>query len=683
MFENTLFKRNSQNGAALLVIDDALLTIHEQPDTDPLQLITALVAALRPLKNADADEAVQRWQYLNELLLAQPQFRISLRNAVVRLLASRHQVSFYTESGLLPNSGFFSELNRKLMHKLLPEPSDDTDLRNCLNRVFSRSDDDNWITAVPTEERHAFWQLLEIHATDDIASLQIILEQMIESLLVLSHRICAMGLEPELIRAYPRLRDNESPFIAMNIELIDFIADFRRGLNGETDYDDGSHLLVLLEQCVETVRKAHHSSSRLGTSMPLSFLLTRLSQHLERLRLLIQVLTVRFRPDAPEELVQCWTEFLLDALSGERRHNSVSHHFSNLLSMMALRITDNAAHTGEHYIANNAQEWRNMLRQAAGAGFFIAVLALLKILSGNWHLGATAQAWLNALLYAGGFAIIYMLHFIIATKQPAMTAATLAGSISQTRGRLREIEKIVDLIVDTFRSQLAAIAGNIGVGFPLAILVSLALDNYFGAHVVAQEKALHLLSDLNPIHSLALFHAAIAGVWLFVTGLVSGYLDNRAAYAQLNLRIAQLPWLRKLAGERGATATGEYIADNAGGLGGNIFFGLMLGLTPLFGAILDLPLDIRHIAFSSANLGYALTALDFVNVPLSMLLWAVCGLVLVGMTNLGVSFALALWVAMRSRKVSMHMLAPVLPRLLHRMRQQPRSFLFPPATDTL
>ena len=94
MFENKLFKRNSQNGeAALLAIDDALLAIHEQQDTDPLQLITALVAALRPIKNADADEAVQRWQHLNQLLLAQPQLRTSLRNTVVRLLASRHQVS--------------------------------------------------------------------------------------------------------------------------------------------------------------------------------------------------------------------------------------------------------------------------------------------------------------------------------------------------------------------------------------------------------------------------------------------------------------------------------------------------------------------------------------------------------------------------------------------------------------
>lgn len=664
----------------LVNIDDALRAIAtDSPDCDPLLSITTLVQALRPRKHGDIADAVQRWQHMNALLAAMPDYRQSLRHIVVKLLASRHQVSFYTESGLLPNSGFFSELNRKIAHKFLPEPCDNSDLRSCISRIFSRNDDDTWITAIPAEQRQTFWALLEIHTSEDVESLHIIIEQMIESLLVLSHRICAMGLEPEMVRAYPRLRDNESPFIAMNIELINFIADFRLTLNGETSLDDGSHLLVLLDQCVETVKKAHHSSMRLGTSMSLSFLLTRLSQHLNRLQLLIRVLTVRFRPESPDELVQCWTEFLSESLEGERTQNSISQHFSNLLSMMALRITDNAARAGEHYIANNAQEWRDMLWKAGGAGVFIAALALLKILSGNLHLGATAQSWLNAMIYAGGFAIIYTLHFIIATKQPAMTAATLADSISQTRGRLREIEKIVDLVVDTFRSQVAAIAGNILIAFPLAILLSIGLDIHSGAHIVPPEKALHLLADLNPLRSLALFHAAIAGVWLFLTGLVSGYFDNRAAYAQLNLRIAQLRWLRTCIGQRGATATGDYIANNAGGLGGNIFFGLMLGLTPLFGSILGLPLDIRHIAFSSANFGYAITALDF-HVPFILLISSLCGLVLVGVVNLGVSFTLALWVAMRSRKVSMHMLAPVAPRLWRRLREHPKSFLFPTAT---
>ena len=38
--------------------------------------------------------------------------------------------------------------------------------------------------------------------------------------------------------------------------------------------------------------------------------------------------------------------------------------------------------------------------------------------------------------YALGFVLIYLLHFTIATKQPAMTAQTIAGAVSEI-GRAR------------------------------------------------------------------------------------------------------------------------------------------------------------------------------------------------------------------------------------------------------
>jgi site-specific recombinase len=103
----------------------------------------------------------------------------------------------------------------------------------------------------------------------------------------------------------------------------------------------------------------------------------------------------------------------------------------------------------------------------------------------------------------------------------------------------------------------------------------------------------------------------------------------------------------------------------------------MLGLTPAAGALLGLPLDIRHVAFSSANLGYALAATDFAP-PAGMLARACAGVALIGLINLAVSFGLALWVAMRSQGIGVARLAPVLPRLAARLRREPRSFLAPP-----
>ena len=661
-------------GAPGVAIASALQAMVDSPHGDPLMQIAALITSVRPRRRRDFDDARQRWQYMDELLTLTPVYRYALREALLRLFFTHRQVTFYADSGLLPNSGFYSELSRKLLQKWLPEPRNTQELRTCVDVLFSRADDEEWIAEIPMEERRRFWQLLEIHNTENVAAFHNIVEQMLAASLVLSHRICAMGLEPELLRVYPRLSAAESPFIAMNIELIQFVTGTRRGRVDAVN--DSAHLFVLIEQCMDVVKRARLASARLGTSLVLSFLLTRLTQHLERLRLLLQVVNVSFRPDTSRELTESWTNFLHDALSGERQHNSIRKHFVNLASILALRITDNAARTGEHYIASNRREWLTMLRRAGGGGFFIALLALLKAYSYNLGLPPSAQAWLNGILYAGSFAIISMLHLVIATKQPAMTAATLASNISQTHGRLREVEEIVDLMVDTGRSQLAAIAGNIMVAFPVAVLIDIALEIHSGGPLLTPKQALYLLQDLDPLHSRVILHAAIAGIWLFATGLVSGHLDNRAACLQHDKRVAQLPWLVAIVGQRRATTAGKYLLNNAGALGGNMFLGLMLGLTPMFGAILGLPLDIRHVALSSANVGYALSTMNF-TVSAWTLLSALIGLALVGLINLGVSFALALAMAMRSRQMSFWHLAPVLPRLWQRWRQHPRSFFLP------
>lgn len=665
---------NDKTKAAIIT---ALQNMVADQKTDPLILIEQLLNALRPPRHRLVKDAEVYWCFALQLLRDDETLRNALRRVAFKLFASRRLVSFFTDAGLLPDTGFFSELNRIFVHKILPEVRDTTEFRACVAYLFPRQSDHLWMSSISDESRRAIWTMLSLHAVEDPSAFNALMMDMLEGTVILSHRIAAMGLSPHLIRVYPRLRDIESPYVAMNIELVKFIEAFHAALNNKGEMDDGAHLFVLLKQCNDVARQIHTISSRLGTSMELSFLLARMKQHLERLELLLNMLVVRENSKSSDSLTSRWTDFILNAMAGERQRNSLSHHFSELLSILALRVTDNAAHTGEHYIANTRPEWFSMLWNAAGAGVLIAFLALLKIFGGGLTITPLAHAWLNAIIYASGFAVIYMLHFVIATKQPAMTAATLASKISNSSGRLRDKEKIVDLMVDTFRSQLAAIAGNIMVAFPLAILILLLAHDMTGHSLISAEKANHMLHDLRPLASPSLFYAAVAGVWLFVSGLLSGYLDNRAAYMQLSPRIAQLHWLQRLLGQKGAQRVGSYLSEHAGGLGGNIFFGLMLGLTPVLGAWFGLTLDIRHIAFSSANVGYAMVALDFA-VFIPLLISAVSGVLLIGLVNLSVSFALALWVAMLSRNLSFWLLAPVMPLFFRRLRSYPGSFFLPP-----
>ena len=75
-----------------------------------------------------------------------------------------------------------------------------------------------------------------------------------------------------------------------------------------------------------------------------------------------------------------------------------------------------------------------MYKAAAGAGAIIAVMATLKTLAARVTLAPLMQAFVYSMNYSLGFVLIHILHFTVATKQPAMTAAALAATVQQRRG---------------------------------------------------------------------------------------------------------------------------------------------------------------------------------------------------------------------------------------------------------
>jgi site-specific recombinase len=258
-----------------------------------------------------------------------------------------------------------------------------------------------------------------------------------------------------------------------------------------------------------------------------------------------------------------------------------------------------------------------------------------------------------------------------------MTANAIAASISEAGGKLRDIEALADLIVRTCRSQIVAILGNVCIAVPLAALIALAVLGMSGESFTSAEKSRHLLAEQSLVHSGAVFYAAIAGVCLFISGLISGYYDNYAAYNRIPERILQLGWPRRLFGEERMRRVAAYIGDNLGALAGNLWFGFLLGGTTLFGQLVGLPIDIRHVAFSSAFVGIAFVGLDFTPDPW-LFAWAALGVAVIGFMNLAVSFALALDVALRSRQVAESQWKILARAVLAHLLRRPRDFFLPP-----
>lgn len=644
-------------------------------------LLADLVAALRP-RRGHPQEAAARLESLCILLEQRPDLATGLREHLVRVVGSRRQAHLYSDTGILDGNGFFSELRQRLGWKLLPPAVNDAHFKDVFGTLFPRADDHDWIAAIADED---WLRLLDaLRNTPDAppaprpagpaAPGERTLRETLEALATLSHRLTALGLDPALVQVYPDIESYESPFLALHDEIARYVRAWRGLLDGaRVQREDARQALVLVAQCRDTLARIRRRSPETGVSIRLTQLLLRLAQTLDRMETLFSLLESR---GTAQRLAAI--RFFKELVAADNRKTSLRDVLSTQTSLLALRVTENAGHTGEHYVTATRSEYFAMFRSGLGAGLVVGFMALLKMLAGKPGLAPVAQAIVYSLNYSLGFMLVHMLHFTIATKQPAMTAARIAASIQEVEAtRERDLGALADLCVNVFRTQFIAIAGNVLLALPTALLLALAWQHATGAALAPPAKADRLLHDLHPLASLALFHAAIAGACLFLAGLVSGYYDNKALHGRIPERLRQRPLLRRLLGEERLDRFAAYIGDNLGALAGNFWFGVMLGSMGTLGFILGLPIDIRHITFSSANLGFALAG-HGLSLPAAAWAWSLAGILGIGLVNLSVSFGLALLVALRARGVTWRQWPRLGGLILARFRCQPLRFFWPP-----
>jgi len=683
------FRRISPELARKKRLEALLTRVSGELADDHVSVWVTLVNTVRPSRVHRTHDAVAALSELTQMLADAPEGRQVLRAALLKLFVDHKQTSLYVSSGLLPSTGFFSETARRISHRLLPDVIEPAYLKDLLTVIFHRKDDEIWVDAVPDEVWLGFFQILlgdGEAAPREGEVLPIALSEMLEALRILSYHVSAIGLDPELVRVDPHLEEVESPFIAQNTEVMAYLKAYRAWwANSETSLDDEAHLGVMLDQCQEVLQRVRKRASRMGTSLTLTFTLERLRQHLDRIHELLELLHELHQTRALVSLLPQAVTFFKQAVRAECRKNRLSDYWSTNVGLLSLRMTDSASKRGEKYITTNRREYFGMILSAALGGLIIAFMSAFKIMLAKQHLPPLTEALCFCLNYGIGFALIHFLGGTVATKQPAMTANAIAASIGEIRGKTRDLENdlenLTSVIVRTVRSQFAAIVGNLGLSIPMSILFSFAFLHFVGASFIDTVKADSLFADVHPL-SGAPFFAGVAGVCLFLSGLIAAYYDNLTAYNRIPERLAQLRWPRRLFGEARAQRFTAYIENNLGALAGNFFFGFLLGGATGLGVLLGLPLDIRHIAFSSAYVGYAAAAYDFA-VPVALIGVTVAGVVLIGVMNLLVSFSLALYVAMRSRGITFAQGRVLSILVLRHFIRHPVDFFFPPrSTET-
>jgi site-specific recombinase len=641
---------------------------------DSLEILIELIRLIRPAKKQK--NSVDITAFI-AFLQGNQSIAQQLSIYVKQVLKNKKCNKILSDAGILQDVDFLFEMKRRIYAKILPnQPQKDT-LEYVLNQVFYRHDDILWVSQIPREQLNALLDVLGFGSIYASVEKKSPLSEMLLSMILISQRICGRAMEPDVIKMVPEFETLESPFVAFEKELLLINEEIKVS---EQHYISSAslsyrQLLVLHKQANQFVDKAFSNSSKYGISLRVNQNLLRIRQQLERLQVLIPLLKVDVEEDKRANTIG----LALLLIKFNCYKNNVRKFFLESTQLISYEITQHTAKTGEHYITESKSEYFTMFIAALGGGFIVGMLCIIKILLSKIDTSYFGHAFLYSINYAFGFIAIYIMGFTLATKQPAMTASALIKSLEEgmkVKGRNRlKHESFALLFARVFRSQFIAFVGNVVMAFPISLLGAWLIDMIFKKNIAAA-KWDTLLTDISPIHSLAILHAAIAGLFLFLSGIISGSVANRGKHNQVYFRIQEHPLLKRAFGKTKTKKLASVYEKKWPGIISNFWFGVFMGTTASVGLFLGLDLDVRHITFASGNLALGIYGANY-HVSQSMLFWGIFGIGVIGAVNFLVSFSLSLGLAFRSRNIPFIELKSITVAVWKHFKRRPWSFFFP------
>ena len=642
---------------------------------DDLELLIDLVQFFRP-EHPNRVGTIDLTEFLT-FLDHNPTFRKELSVYLKQIL---HQKKFnltITDAGILQDVDFFFEVRRRLYAKILPnQPQKDT-LEFVMNQVFYLSSDSVWVTKIPFEQLQQLHQMLEFGSIYDDVEPFTALSELMNAMTLITQRIGGRAMETDVLKMVPEYDGIESPFTAFEKELLMLEERIKMETPHYLTSDDLSYkqLLVFHKQCQEYVDKAFKNSSKYGISLRVNQNLLRIRQQLVRLKVLFPLMVVDSETDIAENAVKMSVQLI----RYNCYKNNVRKFIAESTQLLSYEITQHTAKTGGHYITENRKEYFVMLRNSLGGGLIVGFLCIIKLLLSKVDTSYFGQAFIYSMNYSLGFITIFLLGFVLATKQPAMTAAALARALEEGQKKegnsSQKYGAFAILFARVFRSQFIAFFGNVAMAFPVSMFLIWSFEQIFGNNI-GTAKWEHMLIDISPVHSLAIFHAAIAGLFLFLSGIISGVVSNRDKHNLVYYRIQEHPYLKKTFGKKRTQRFANWYEKNWAGFISNFWFGVFMGSTASVGLFLGLNLDIRHISFASGNLALAIYGSGF-HVSNVMLFWGIFGVGVIGLINFSVSFGLSLGLAFRSRDISIFEIRFVTSAIWSHFKHKPMSFFFP------
>ena len=651
------------------------------PLAEPVQRHLWLIALVGWIRGdgKSVTAALARIDLLLDTLQVRPETREKLRAWWQTLLNTTDGTALLADYGFASRSAFVSELTERIRQKLLPSTPETSDASTLFSLVLSHPFDAQWLAALdePTLARIA--AALQPRASRETdASLPHISQwqgMVLEALTFCTSQVRATGFSPEL-----RLRMSEPmrqarPFHDLARDL-DLLRDAYLASPLHDTHERQTALLQLrerLDACRSAAASVYTHLEAHGISVNLVFQLRQLRERVLRIRALLDCLLSNHPAISTARLLSH-----LVLIGQERR--SVRALMRSNTSLLAAKVAERSSETGEHYITRTRAEYHTMLRHAAGGGAVMSLTTLMKFVVISLGLSAFWSGFYAGLNYALSFILIQLLHWTVATKQPAMTAPAMAAKLKELDAP-GAVESFVDEVTHLVRSQVAAVVGNLALVAPCVLLISGALWLAFGKPMISPAEANHILDSLTLRGPTALF-AALTGVLLFASSILAGWAENWFVLHRLDSALRYNPNITATLGAARAARWAHFMRMHISGLAANTSLGMMLGLVPAFAAFFGLGLEVRHVTLSTGQLAAAAASLGWSTFTLPQFWWCVAGIAVTGALNVGVSFYLAFRLALRAHNVSGVDRGRIHHTIQNRWRSNALSFFWPPKTVT-
>ena len=632
-------------------------------------------------KDNNPQAAVARFRLFIDAAEGKPGFQARLHHWWRTLVGTVDATPLFADFGFAPRAAFLSELGERLRYKLLPGTPETTHATELFMLLFPSPFDARWLKLIDEDTLARLGLLLNTHPAEPALAdpglpeqagntlLQDWQEVLLEALTYCTSQVAATGFSPEL-----RLRMS-----AQSLQARPF-----HGLAGDIDAlrtallahgrDSGALHLALdqfksrLEACRSAASSVYAHLDEHGISVGLVFRLRQLRERILRIRELLDCLL----SDKPAgSAMQLLARLVL--LAEERR--SIRALIAANSTLLAAKVAERGAETGEHYITRDRAAYVQMLGKAAGGGALTAATVLLKFMVVALALSAFWSGFVASVVYAASFVLIQLLHFTLATKQPAMTAPAMAAKLKDLRSR-EAVSEFVDEVTHLVRSQVAAVLGNVLMVVPVVILISTGIQFGLGHPMINAREAEHVLHTLSLLGPTLLW-AAFTGAVLFAASIIGGWVENWFVLYRLASAMRYNPRITRALGVARARRWSVFMRDNISGFTSNIALGFMLGLIPPMTGFFGLELEVRHVTLSAGQLAAAAATLGWESLRLPALWWCVAAIPLIGALNLGVSFYLAFRLALQAHNVSGVDRARIRSAIWARWRSRPGSFFVP------